>query len=98
MFPLLTTFLALHSLVLALPFTSNEADWVIGQPVRTTSGIVQGKASTWQPPVSEYLGIPYAVPPVGDLRWAVPRRFVGSGSIDATKFVSAPYAAVRNLR
>jgi carboxylesterase type B len=31
---------------------------------------------------------PQAQPPVGQLRWAPPARFNGTGSIDATNFVS----------
>lgn len=36
----------------------------IGDLVDTTSGRVQGKASALRPDVSEYLGIPYAEPPL----------------------------------
>jgi hypothetical protein len=59
----LTSLLAISALVTAVP-----ANWKIGDTVETTSGPVQGHASDWQPSVSEYLGIPFAVPPVGNLR------------------------------
>lgn len=58
----------------------------IGQLVSTTSGSVVGHAADWKPEVSEYLGIPYAEPPVGGLRFAVPKPFQGNATIDATKF------------
>jgi para-nitrobenzyl esterase len=39
-------------------------------PVRTQAGLVQGTAENG---VTVYLGIPFAAPPVGDLRWQAPR-------------------------
>src|ERR1700760_3062658 len=60
--------------------------WSIGQAVRTSGGHVVGKASDWKPAVSEYLGIPFAQPPVGELRFAAPRPFNGAKHVDATKY------------
>ncbi|KAF2667130.1 alpha/beta-hydrolase [Microthyrium microscopicum] len=62
--------------------------WTIGQEVKTSSGAVKGRAAT-RPgfsDVSEYVGIPYAAPPVGDLRWMPPKSFTAAGPIDATKW------------
>jgi carboxylesterase type B len=65
------------------------ANWQIGDTVETTSGPVKGHASEWKPTVSEYLGIPYAVPPVGNLRWKKAQPYKGVGkTILADKFVS----------
>jgi para-nitrobenzyl esterase len=41
-----------------------------GPVVRTTEGAVQGIVRNG---ISEFLGIPYATPPVGDLRWRPPQ-------------------------
>jgi hypothetical protein len=72
---------------LSLTLTSAAA-FQIGEIVKTTSGPVQGHASTWQPTVSEYLGIPFAQPPIGPLRFEAPVAFNGSKTIVAQKFVS----------
>lgn len=42
----------------------------ITQPVRTQSGLVQG---TSQDGITVYKAIPFAAPPVGDLRWRAPK-------------------------
>lgn len=56
--------------------------------VNTTSGILTGQASSQAPDVDEYLGIPYAQPPIGDLRFALPKAYEGKGKlINATSFV-----------
>ena len=70
---------------------------VVGQEVNTTSGRVVGKHATNLAGVSEYLGIPYAMPPVGALRWAAPEPFVGTGKVNATTFVRAKFL-VRNSK
>lgn len=41
--------------------------------VSTTSGRVHGKIDEVLPNVRQFLGIPYAQPPTGDLRWAPPK-------------------------
>jgi para-nitrobenzyl esterase len=55
-------------------------------PVKTTAGLVQG-ASIGQGGIRVFKGIPYAAPPVGDLRWQAPRPAVPwQGVRDATVF------------
>src|SRR6516164_5245795 len=54
--------------------------------VSTKQGIVRGLET---PPVDRFLGIPYAAPPVGDLRWKPPLpHSTWSGVLDAKKFGS----------
>jgi cholinesterase len=44
-----------------------------GLTVQTTSGSVHGKIDSAQPNVRQFLGIPFAQPPLGDLRWVAPQ-------------------------
>jgi carboxylesterase family protein len=60
----------------------------VGRTVKTDSGPVQGHPASGAPLVSEYLGIPYAQPPVGDLRFQPPVAFEGSSVINGSNFVS----------
>jgi cholinesterase len=69
-----------------LASTVAAQSWTIGQAVDTVSGKVKGQASSWKPQVSEYLGIPFAQPPVGPLRFAAPKLFKGGTVVNATKF------------
>lgn len=41
---------------------------------RIDSGIIEGVLSQHDEQVEKYLGIPYAQPPVGDLRWKAPQK------------------------
>lgn len=60
--------LFLSSLAAALP--SGQHDPLV---ISTSSGRVKGKVDTNLPNVRQFLGIPYAAPPVGDLRWEPPQ-------------------------
>jgi cholinesterase len=66
------SFLALIASTTALPTgygpSTNES-----LTVKTTSGRVHGKVDVAQPDVRQFLGIPFAQPPVGDLRWLAPQ-------------------------
>jgi cholinesterase len=84
---MITTLLSTISLTtLAAARPKAPAAFSVGQGVTTTSGTVEGHASSWQPEVSEYLGIPYAQPPLGPLRFAAPKAFNGTAPITAAKF------------
>lgn len=60
--------------------------FTVGQAVSTTSGLVQGHGAAILPDVSEYLGIPFAQAPVGNLRFAAPVRFSGTGTISGESY------------
>ncbi len=63
-------------------------EWKVGQTVKTTSGSIQGHAASPRKDVSEYLGIPFAKPPVGELRWAAPVAFKSDATYNAANYVS----------
>lgn len=62
--------------------------WNVGATVHTTSGPITGHAAKNRTQVSEYLGIPYAQPPLGQLRFAAPQQFTSTKPFDAAAFVS----------
>ncbi len=53
--------------------TSTSPAFALPQPVILNSGRVSGAISENDPAVLVYKGIPYAAPPVGDLRWRPPQ-------------------------
>ena len=64
-----------------------DGNWTVGQTVQTSSGPVSGHAATNDSQVSEYLGIPYGVAPVGTLRFAAPIKFNGTQALNGSSFV-----------
>jgi cholinesterase len=78
---------AIVALALASPL-NQRSTFAIGQTTKTTSGVVTGHAAKNRTEVSEYLGIPFAKPPVGDLRWKAPVKYVGDAPINASSYVS----------
>jgi len=56
---------------------------IASDPVATTSGAIAGTRIDGN--VRAYLGIPYAAPPVGDLRWAPPRPVSWQGVRNADR-------------
>ncbi len=74
--------LAVMGLMTILPGTTH-ADSL---KVKTQQGKIQGKTIN-DGKVRAFLGLPYAAPPVGDLRWKAPEAASAwKGSRDATKF------------
>jgi hypothetical protein len=79
---------SLLTLAIYLNLAKGQTQWKVGNAVKTTSGTVVGQASHWKPEVSEYLGIPFAKPPEGDLRWAPPQAITDASKvINATQYV-----------
>ena len=79
---------SLLTLTISLGLANGQTAWKVGQGVKTTSGTMIGQASSWKPEVSEYLGIPFAKAPEGELRWAAPQAITDSSkTINATKYV-----------
>ena len=70
--------------------TAQWTDWSGISPVYTSSGAITGHAAPNRADVLEYLGIPYATPPVGQLRFAPPLPYVPSPyqTFNASTYVS----------
>ena len=58
----------------------------VGATVDTSSGLVTGHPANNRTAVSEYLGIPYAQPPVGKLRFAAPQAFHSTKPFNASSY------------
>ncbi|MFY7837074.1 MAG: carboxylesterase/lipase family protein [Novosphingobium sp.] len=72
---------------LAVPASSAEADKSMqplpSAPIVTSSGRIAGTALSSG--VQAWLGVPFAKPPVGELRWAVPQPSIWSGVYNADR-------------
>jgi cholinesterase len=79
-------FLIISILLTFIPTVS--AQWIVGQAVNTTSGVVTGRASKYHPEVSEYLGVRFGETTGATNRFMPPKRYYGKSQITATKFVS----------
>lgn len=67
---------------------SSQCAFQVGSPVNTTSGLLQGHRAPNATQVSEYLGIPFAQPPVDQLRFAPPAQYTSNASMNASNYVS----------
>ena len=70
----------------AVPKHPGENHPDVGSIVKTSSGYIAGHPARNRTAVSEYLGIPYAKPPVRDLRFAAPQSFHSTNPFNASRF------------
>lgn len=56
--------------------------------VNTANGPIIGHPVSYHNGLSEFLGIPYAKPPVESLRFAAPQKYTKKGTFVASRFVS----------
>lgn len=68
------------------------------ETVDTENGRITGHRSAEAEAVWEYLGIPYAQPPLGDLRFAAPQKYEAKGPYKADKFVSTSTPTSRHFK
>ncbi|CAN8102257.1 unnamed protein product [Discula destructiva] len=71
-----------------LAFAAKASTGPDGQPlqVHTTSGELQGFINATAPAVRQFLGVPYAQPPLGSLRFQPPQRKNDSGPVNAAEY------------
>ncbi|KAJ5814938.1 hypothetical protein N7474_006715 [Penicillium riverlandense] len=82
-FPFLIVIALLTLNVIAAPTPSPGSTIGTGLLVETSSGPIQGFFNLTAPDVRQFLGIPFAEPPVGDLRFERPQRKQSNGIVDA---------------
>src|ERR1700761_3176805 len=69
-----------HGLLASLfgAFAIADSGFSVGGPLRTTSGTLIGRASNLDSRVSEYLGVPFAQPPLAQRRFLPPAAIDGA--------------------
>ena len=78
--------MSLRALILMLALSCVALNSNADSPIVTESGPLTGTVSA-DGKVNEYLGIPYASPPVGPLRWVPPQPFgMWAGTLAATTY------------
>jgi hypothetical protein len=78
---------AVGSFVFLLAVQGASAQWTVGQKVSTTSGEIQGHASSRVPEVSEYLGIRFGENTAGKNRFMPPKPYKSNVPFEAIEWV-----------
>src|SRR5665213_2995352 len=84
----------LYSVFLAVALAALPSAAAIQQSVKVKSGLISGAAAS-DPSIEVFKGIPYAAPPVGDLRWRAPRSPAAWQGVRKTDQFSA--SCVQNI-
>jgi para-nitrobenzyl esterase len=80
--------------VAALGVAASTNTWaMIPEQVRIETGLLAGTASTAQPSVRVFKGIPFAAPPLGDNRWRTPQPAAKWGGVRKADAFGAPCIA-----
>jgi para-nitrobenzyl esterase len=80
-------------IVMSVMLFSQQAFAQQPAPVTVESGILQG---TFEDGLSVYRGVPFAAPPVGDLRWRAPQPVAKwKGIFQATRFAPGPVEVMK---
>jgi para-nitrobenzyl esterase len=66
---------------------------MIPEQVKVETGLLSGTAGTTQPSVRVFKGIPFAAPPLGDLRWKAPQPAAKWDGVRKADAFGAPCAA-----
>ena len=78
----------LSSASLCVALLSSSVTLAASATVETSSGSIIGHPARDSPDVTEYLGVPFAQPPVGQLRFAAPQKLQKTAVYEAKNFVS----------
>ena len=78
--------IAVLFVLLSTVLSGNPSHDAKGLVVQTTSGEVHGFINQTAPLVRQFLGVPYAEPPLGALRFAPPQTKAKGGPISAAAF------------
>jgi carboxylesterase type B len=71
--------------VFGAPTSSSSTAKSTGLLVQTSSGSIEGFFNSTAPDVRQFLGVPFAEPPVGERRFAKPEEFRSKGQVKAHK-------------